>query len=291
MFGSKIEKDAQPAPEQENDPSRKKVLDSLKRVDLRESLHEDIFDRLILLEKESKFNEDSRRIERGMENVLSLLEERYAKQYPEHLSKEKRMDARKAAILHDIGKSGPIDATPEEQEAIVKIFACENIRNPEILVEEEVAEIFNANQIEAVRRTLEKYDIGGETTMRQFWDKHAYWTHDILEQYPQGLSEHTRIIAGSHHTDHGVNPYNLPEDQVPLAANIIGTLENYIEALEGRALIVLDQYEASIRRSGLPHKEALSRVRNTLVKYANDELLKLVFDAIDELEKDEKIFS
>jgi response regulator RpfG family c-di-GMP phosphodiesterase len=271
---------------------RQRVLASLEQVGFHESLQEEIISRLILLEKGSRFNEYSRRIERGMENVLNLLETRYAEKYPETvLSKKQRSDGRIAAILHDIGKSGPVDAAPEEQEVIIKIFACENIRNSELLVVDATHDIFEADQVANAKQTLGKYGIDDKTTMRKFWDRHAEWTHDILERYSSGLSEHTRIIAGSHHIDRGVNPYALPESEVPLSANVIGTLEDYVEALEERSLIALDQYEASIKRGGLSHDDALSRVREGMVKYKNDELMSFVLEAIDELGKKEMIFS
>lgn len=275
----------------EDEIFRQKVLVSLEQVGFRESLREEIISRLVLLEKGSRFNEYSRRIERGMENVLNLLETRYVEKYPKNvLSKKQRSDGRMAAILHDIGKSGPVEATPEEQEVLIKIFACENIRNSNLLVVDAVSDIFEVEQVTKTRETLEKYNIAAKTTMRKFWDKHAQWTHDILERYPNSLNSHTRVIAGSHHIDRGVNPYNLPESEVPLVASVIGSLEGYVEALEDRSLIALDQYEASVRRGGLSHDEALSRVREGMVKYKNDELMNFVLKAIDELGKEEKIF-
>lgn len=270
---------------------RKEVLKSLEQIGLHELLDKDIIARLVLLEKGSKFNEYARRIERGMENVLDLLETRYAKDHSGIISSNgQRLDGRRAAILHDIGKSGPVNATPKEQEVIIKIFACENIRNSNLLVSEAVRQNLRADQIKMAQSTLEKHGIGGEVTMREFWDKHAEWTHDILEHYPIGLSERTRIIACSHHIDRGISPCDLPESKIPLPAGIIGNLEEYLEALEGRLLIALDQYEASISRGGLSHEEALSQVRKGMVMRKNDRLMNLVLEAIDELGKDGKIF-
>lgn len=270
---------------------RKKVLDSLEQIGFHESLHEEIISRLVLLEKESKFNEYARRIERGMDNVLSLLEVRYAEKYPKTaLSKNQRFDGRIAAILHDIGKSGPVDATPEEQEVIIKIFACRNAGNSESLVANALGDIFEADQVEMAKRTLDKYNLNDKTTMREFWDKHAQWTHDILERYPNSLSRHVRIIAGSHHIYREINPYSLPESEISFITNINRTLGEYVEALEKKSLIALDQYEASIKRGGLSHEDAISQVRKKMVKYREDELMNLVFDAIDELGKEGKIF-
>ncbi|HBP01462.1 MAG TPA: hypothetical protein DD454_04615 [Candidatus Moranbacteria bacterium] len=278
--------------EKAEDEYSKKVIASLEAHDSEKELAEELISRLVLLEKESKFNEDSRKIERGMENVLDLLEERHADRYPQlRFSKEQKADAKIAAILHDIGKSGPVEATPAEQEAIVKIFALEKPQNPDSLVMEIIPEIFGDDKVEDIGRLLKNCGIDEKTTMRQFWDKHAYWTHDILEKYPQGLAKRARIIAASHHIDHGINPYGLPESEIPMAANIIGTLEDYVETLERRALIALDQYEASVRRGSLSHEEALGWVRKNLAKFEKDELMNLLLDAIDELGKRQEIFT
>ncbi|MFA5962055.1 MAG: hypothetical protein WC848_05215 [Parcubacteria group bacterium] len=272
---------------------RQNVLTSLERIGFHESLHQEIIGRLVLLEKESKFNDDSRKIEQGMENVLKLLENRYSEQNPAlRLSAEQKSSARIAAILHDIGKSGPVDATLGEQEMIIKIFACENIRDPKLLLEDEIMKIFEPSQIEDVQWMLEKYTIDKETTMRDFWDKHAYWTRDILEKYPQGLDSRTRIIAGSHHIDHDVDPYGLAKDKgaTPSEARVIGLLEDYADALQGKALIALDQYEAAVRRRKFSHAQALAWVRNNLIKFKDDKLMGLIFEAIDELGEAGKIF-
>ena len=273
--------------------SRQKVRLSLERIGFHELLHEEITNRLTLLEKGSKFNEYSRRIERGMENVLNLLERQYAEKYPEVVFlKKQRYDGSIAAILHDIGKSGPAEATSKEQDLIIKLFARENIRNSNMLVSEVIGEMFFENQLAETLETLEKYKIGEKTTMREFWDRHAQWTHDILEKYSQNLNAHVRMISGSHHIDRGINPYNLSDEVVvPLAANVIGTLEEYVETLEGRALIALDQYEAAIERGKLSHEMALSRVRSSMVKHKNDKLMNLVLGAIDELGENSTIFN
>lgn len=277
------------ATESKNQPDESTRFEFCKMLDGR------IISRLALLEDESEFNKDSRKIECGMDNVLDFLEQRYADQYPQlHLSRKQRNDARMAAILHDIGKSGPVRATSKEQKIIVKIFAHENIRDPKLLVDDVAKEIFDAHQLKEILESLEKCGIGRRTTMREFWDMHAQWTHDILEKYPQGLNRHIQIIAASHHIDHGINPYELRDEEIPPVANIIGSLEDYVEALEQRVLIALDQYEASIRRSESSHEVAISWVRKNLAhseKFKEDSLMKMVLDAIDELGREQRIFT
>ena len=277
--------------EKKDDTCRQAVLASLERIGFREVLCEKVIDRLTLLEKHSHFNQYSRRIESGMEKVLKLLEEYHALKYPEiRRSEKQRLDGCVAAILHDIGKSGPVDATPEEQKMIIKIFAQEEIRDLKMPIAKLVSNIFSESEVAGVLQMLEKHAIEGTMPMRDFWDKHAQWTHDNLERYPQGLSEHARIIAGSHHIDRDVDPYKLLEAEVPLDARLIGTLEEYMEAIEGRALIALDQYEAATTRGGLSHKDAIFCVRKNIAKHKDEKLMQLVLKAVDELGEKNALF-
>jgi len=273
------------------DDYRQKIISSLEQAGINEYPGDEIIERLVLLEKESKFNEDARLIERGMANILNLLEERYAKDYPQFaISPKQKNEGRLAAILHDIGKSGPVQATEQEQKSIVKLFSREEIKDPQYPVGDMINESFHANEKEEALENLKNCGISPETTIREFWDKHAQWTHDILEKYPKGIDSHVRKIAASHHIDHGINPYNLSESEIPFEASIIGTLENYVDALEERILIAVDQYEAIIRRRGSAHETALACVRQNLHKYRSDQLMIMVFNALDELGAQGKLF-
>ena len=77
----------------------------------------------------ARFNNDSRTIRRICLEVL----DRIATVDPELQSKldaDSRRDMSIAAYLHDIGKSGPFDAPQATQEAIVKLYAVENVADP-----------------------------------------------------------------------------------------------------------------------------------------------------------------
>lgn len=271
---------------------REKILTSLENTGLKEPLSEEVIGRLVLLEQKSEFNEDARQIERGVTNVLNLFLARYAGRYPElRLTAERKNFGRTAAILHDIGKSGPAEATSREQEAVVKLFAIEGINKPERSVGEIVAENFSEGEAEDLLRALAACSIDAKMTMTRFWNHHANWTHDILEKYPAGLNKHIRLIAGSHHIDNEIDPYGTPGRGALKTAEIIKTQGDEIDDLEERVLIVVDRYQAAIRRSRLNHREAINWLRKNLAKYKKDDLLKLIIDAVDELGGQDKIFS
>jgi hypothetical protein len=195
--------------------------------------------------------------------------------------------------LHDIGKTGPLAADYDQRLAVIKLFALEEIRNPRISIAEAVEACFPEQEAEQIKENLLSCRIDPDSTMRQFWDMHAQWTHDILEHFPEGLSRRTRVIAASHHFDHGINPYGLPESEIPVQSVSIGLIEDYADALQERVLIAVDQYEANIRRGGSSHEKAIAWVRENLArseKFKGDELIPLICDAIDELGRGQAIF-
>ena len=273
------------------DALRQKILDSLEQTDPRERVDEEIIKKLLLLERNSKFNEDSRKIARGMDNVFSFLEKHHAPRYPQLVFSEKqKSEGRQAAILHDVGKSGPANATKEESETTVRLFAQEQIRDPNLSVQEAVDGSFSENERSKIFDCLKSLDISPSMTIRQLWDCHAQWTRDILEKYPSGLSERVRIIAGSHHIDRGINPYFLTESEIPLQSNIIGTIEEYVDAIEERVLMAVAQYEALSRRKKSTHEIAITLVRQNLAKFKQKDLTRLICDVIDELGREKTLF-
>ncbi len=273
---------------------RKQIEESLEKTGFREKLNEDLIQRLILLEKESRFNEDSRKIERGLGNVFDYFEKYYADSHPELMLTEKQKgEGRMAAILHDIGKTGPDSATLDESKSIVKIFAKESFKDPNLSLEDMVSNNFSKEEAEEVTSHLKMMKINLQVTMREFWDMHAQWTHDILEKFPKNLTKSTRIIAGSHHFNKGINPYNLSESDVPFQSETIGLMEEYINAIGGRILMAMDQYEARRRRGDSDHKTAIEWVRENMENskyFKNDKILPIILDAMDALGKTEEIF-
>jgi hypothetical protein len=150
-----------------------------------------------------------------------------------------------------------------------------------------VRDVANKNfaqaEAESLLNNLKACSVDPEMTMRQFWDKHAVWTHDIMEKYPTGLNEHVRVIAASHHLDRGINPYS--STPVSPEQGIIKTAGDEADDLSTRILMVVDKYQAARRRSRFNHEDAIKWVRNNLAEFRKDELLNRVIDAVDELGK------
>ena len=158
----------------------------------------------------------------------------------------------------------------------------------------------DTNTKERAADALEAMGLSREMTMRQFWDQHSFWTKDILEKYPAGISPRARLISASHHIyRENVNPYGVPVESIPVGALVIGLMENYLEALEERALMALDVYQAAMtREGGTPaseivdkHEFAIGVVRKVLgLRFKSDAIIEEVISVIDELGREGGVF-
>ncbi len=270
---------------------RESVIAFFSELDIQEhDLHQTIIDRLTLIEtRYRRFNDDSRMICRGLRNLFDYI----THTTPHHLSISDA-EIRKtvlAGFIHDIGKSGPATIGPEHQALIIDIYGIEHIRDGTASIESVLRE-HRPGQADRFLSLLSEIGITNHTTMREFWNLHGIWTHDILEQYQcAGIDRETRIIAGSHHIAEGINPYHVADSNIPLGAVEIGALEQYLDIIEERALIIIDKYQASRRRSETSHETAMAVVRSIIEKkFDHDPIMQFILSAIDTLGSRETLF-
>lgn len=274
----------------EKNEAHLRVRDSFEVVSsgLFENFSEEVVSRLVLLEEHSKFNLDSRLIESGMKNVLSEIARR---DQGFELTEERLAEARVAALIHDIGKSGPLNANSDQQLAVVRLFAAENLRNPTQSVTDAVRESFG-EEANLILFNLGNAGVDLDMPMKKFWESHARWGFEIIAHAFPEISESTKNIAILHHVDKGpeFNFLNMPMDQIPREALVLGQLKNYVDVLRQRAIIAIDQYEAQIRRAKVSHDEGIAWVRrNTGKTFGEDAFMTLVLDVMSEMGQ-EKIF-
>lgn len=236
-----------------------------------ESVPEEIVSRLALIEENSEFNNDSRMIREGFKNVWQELEkEGFA-------AAANQEEGELAAFVHDIGKSGSAEADRAGQLAVIRLFALENLSDPNIKVGEVVRKYFSPES-GSVLEDLAKSGVNTEMTMREFYDQHGQWTYDILEKYPEAFTARVRTIAASHHLDRGINPCRLSEEEMKAS-------------LPEKILMAVDKYQAAISRRRLNHQGAISSLRSILFpKYESDPLMKSVIEAIEKLGRQDKMF-
>ena len=195
------------------------------------------------------------------------------------LDADSKRDMSIAAYLHDIGKSGPFDASQETQEAIVKLYAVENVADPDQTIAETARANFSSDEAESLLNRLGSFGMFSTDTMRAFWDRHGYWTHDILEADSEDIPVRARVIAGSHHLDRGIDPYEFSSDE-------------YVDMLENRILMAVDKYQAAVARSQKTHDEAMGTIKRILSpKYGNDVIMNHVLKGLDEVGREETLFA
>ena len=103
------------------------------------------------------------------------------------LDAESKRDMSIAAYLHDIGKSGPFDASQETQKAVVELYAVENVADPDQTIAKTVRMNFASEEATSMLEHLGSCGMRSTDTMRTFWDRHGYWTHDILEAHSEDI--------------------------------------------------------------------------------------------------------
>ena len=161
----------------------------------------------------ARFNNDSRSIRRICLTVMDRIAGTLGPELQSKLDAESKRDMSIAAYLHDIGKSGPIDASRETQEAVVKLYAVENVADPHQTIAATARVNFSSDEAESILERLGSCGMHATDTMRAFWDRHGYWTHDILEANSEDIPVRARVIAGSHHLDRGIDPYEFSSDE------------------------------------------------------------------------------
>lgn len=277
--------------EQKRAEARMVVLRSLENAGLRERPPEEVLDRLALLELHTKFNQHARAIERGVRNVLTYLKEHNEDNNPAFILGEDAIRVYIASVIHDIGKTGPHDVAPDEQRLIVDLFSysIEKIGEPEaVTIEEALMANGVSSKTKEIEQVLTRIGLNLKSTMRKFYDKHAYWTEELLREYDDVFDERIRLIAASHHLDRGIDPCGIfPKLALEGGA---GEEENVL-GVECRALLALDKYEAVVTRRGRNHREAMAVVRDMLfARFGQDTVMQAVLKVLDELGTKGEIF-
>jgi hypothetical protein len=227
----------------------------------------------------ARFNNDSRIIRRLCLEVISRIASTLDPELQSKLDADSKRDMSIAAYLHDIGKSGPFDASQDTQEAIVKLYAVENIQDPEQTIAKTARAQFSSEEAESILKRVGSCGIHSTDTMRAFWDRHGYWTRDILEADSEDIPVRARVIAGSHHLDRGIDPYEFSSGE-------------YVDMLENRILMAVDKYQAAVARSQNTHHKALGVTRRILSpQYGHDVIMNHVLEVIDEVGRDETLFA
>jgi hypothetical protein len=265
--------------QQESEGVQDKIDTELHMAGL-EHFSEVIAQRMTLLEVlAARFNNDSRIIRRICLEVMDRIASTLEPALRSTLDAESTRDMSIAAYLHDIGKSGPVDASPDSQRAIVRLYAVENVADPDQTIADTVRTNFSSEEATSLLEHLGSCGMRSTDTMRAFWDRHGYWTHDILEGDSEGIPIRARVVAGSHHMDRGIDPYGFSSN-------------DYVAVLENRILMAVDKYQAAVARGRKTHREAMDLIKRILSpKYETDVMMNRVLEVLDAAGKEERLFA
>ena len=245
-----------------------------------EHFSEVIAQRMALLEVlAARFNNDSRTIRRVCLEVMDRIASTLEPALRSTLDAESTRDMSIAAYLHDIGKSGPFDASQESQKAVVELYAVENVADPDQTIAKTVRMNFASEEATSMLEHLGSCGMRSTDTMRTFWDRHGYWTHDILEAHSEDIPSRARVVAGSHHLDRGIDPYDFSSN-------------DYVAVLENRILMAVDKYQAAVARGQKTHGEAMDVIKKILSpKYGHDVIMNRVLGVLDAVGTAETLFA
>jgi hypothetical protein len=265
--------------EQAREEAHRRIAAELHTVGLTH-FSETIAQRMELLEVlAARLNNHSRIVRRLCLEVIGRIARTIDPELQSKLDAASKRDMSIAAYLHDIGKSGPVDASQDAQEAIVKLYAVENVKDPDQTIAETARANFSSEEAASILKRVGSCGIHSTDAMRAFWDRHGYWTRDILEAASEDIPVRARVIAGSHHLDRGIDPYGFSSSE-------------YVDMLENRILMAVDKYQAAVARSQNTHHKALGVTRRILSpQYGHDVIMNHVLDVIDEVGRDRTLFA
>lgn len=238
----------------ERPPEQERVLAETDRLDVGLDLrrYPEFLERLA---DTGEHFQDSVTMARIIEAVYGDLREQL------QLTEESPKKMMRAAVLHDIGKSGPAGERGPVNAAVRRLFEPP-VRpfNPFIDGRSKTVRDFLTEQsyedAAAIEAALATAGIeAAAEPMIEFWRRHAQWTYDILAAAPTDVADsETVLIASTHHLFENKNPANLDLESVPAEAPVLEVIEM------SELLAAVDKYQAFRDRGGLDHAAAAQRL-------------------------------
>ena len=152
-----------------------------------------LLERFALLDEKTPVLDDERLMMQYADKVFD---------YCDRVDSENAMDVygrrvvRLGTLLADIGKTGPLDATPEQQTLVTEMYAIDEPFDGNKSVTEYL-ETFFPNEYQARMETFKTLKLDPDMTMRDFWNMHAKWSFDLVSmgKAPDEIA-YTAAMAG-----------------------------------------------------------------------------------------------
>ncbi len=176
---------------------------------------------------------------------------RYADQLRNVLTPSELKLVKQATVFTDIGKTGPLGETRREEDLITRIYKIDANFNPGQLTLVDFLARFYPRHVAEDVITLQQMGIDTHANMRTFFNMHAEWTLELLSQ--TSLPDDVIIAAANHHFLEGVHPGEMVRSDGTVKFR---STERSIDERE-IFVILLDKYDARIRRGGVNHEQAI----------------------------------
>ena len=282
-----MSQEVRPTPQKEVEKERDYLRELFKELGLDvEKMNPNIVRKLLLLNERTETFKDE---ERSVHVARALF--RY---YEKNLLDIRFTDAEQRTVLigtmfTDIGKTGPRNATPEQENLILDIYGIKNIIDPKkITLEQFVNDNFPEDAASRLT-TLKEMGVEGDITMREFYNLHAKWTLETISG--DGVPPEAVAVAATHHMLEGINPEEIVGKDGRFTKYFGDNL--FFDRAE-KLIILLDKYDAFRRRGKKEHKEAIELVRDKIRSNPNftkdKEFEELLTNLDAMLSADEKVY-
>jgi hypothetical protein len=163
-------------------------------------------------------------------------------------------------LFSDVGKSGPAGASLDGQQLVAEMFAVECVIDERTSVARFFEVYFPADAAHRARR-FGALGLDAGMTMREFWNLHSAWTLHILQG--DGVPMEAVPAAATHHILENVNPDSLIAKDGRFT-KYFGKHASF-ERPE-KLVILLDKYDASLRRGRCTHNQAIALLREVIAR-------------------------
>lgn len=218
-----------------------------------------------------------------MTKIVSMVWDRseFAQEFPE-LQKYPKEKMMLATLVHDIGKSGPDNASPELKSVISRLFPHDSVKgvgaNDTIDDFAKKAGIKNYLAVKQLPGQDPNINLNtSQEKIRDFWGRHSEWTYDILSsEFKETENEDIIVIASAHHFIDNRIPKELRGKDTPKSAHMVEVADKYHE--EYQLLTMVDKLQAAMKRGHAEfHAKAIEYLRNTVERCSLDAGIKATY--------------
>ena len=223
-----------------------------------EKIHPNILRKLRLLNKETQTFKDEEKAIRTAQALFLYYEVNFPNK---KFTDQEKKTVLVGTIFTDIGKTGPRNATSEQEKLILSIFNIESREHgkEDLLSIQEYLQRYFPEDWDSRVKELSFMGLDSNMTMRRFWNMHTPWTLEIISG--DGVPPEAIAAAAAHHALEGINPQNIIGKDGRFT-KYFG--DNISFSRDDKLIIILDKYYAARRRGKMTHVQAIEFIRKKI---------------------------